>query len=1267
MKLWKSPVFYLGIFLMLAVTAALIAPLVIDWGRYRVSIENFGLRVTGREVNVEGPISVRLFPWPRLTLDKIRVANPQAAQNPNFAMIERVDVRLSLAGFFNGNVQVESIEIVKPVLSFERLAAGKGTWQMKPTLLSGDTKMLESVRLDRITVADGTVDLIDGLRGGQARINGLNAQLSAPALAGPWRMRGSASFGENLVDVSFNTGVWRPAEDLKFGFRLSPHDGPGLLYAFDGASTPASINGTLLIDSAQAAQGKSDPEGQLRPLVFKSKVKATFDVVDFENIEISPKDAKQGGNILSGSAKIALGSEIEVESKLKATRFDLDAIAGAQARRLLREGSGLSFLENVVDALPENVAVKTDVTVTSLVAGGEALENVKVKLDLSADAIRVNELTGRMPGQSEALFDGIFIVTEKGPQLAGDVAMESFNLRDLSKWVWPDYANAIASKWTGSRGHLKLETRLDVAPGNFRLSDAEFSIDGALGKGSLSIADGAPATINVGLTSDLVDIDNFLPAGAAIQEWNALVAAMSGPSQIPNINLNLETQQLRLNGAEADSLTADVALNAQGLNIRRLELRQAGDAQVKASGAMQLGEKGPKGTISADVKAQDPRPLLQFAGLYAADKEPAWANALGPSDLKLIYDIQPKAEAKQGTVSIQGNLGALAVSADFTAQNGVTLGDTQFAGAGEVKSASSKTIGSLIGFSPVADVDAPGSVTLTMDGSLSQGMSVDAKAKVFGAEIQYRGTLKNADNGLSISGRTGILTDAPQVFFAALGWAGPFGGLYSAEANLTGDASTFTLNDITGLVAGERFSGDVSGSWGGAIKGEFAVGATRLADILAASFLPWNGTAADLSGPFSQKLPGGLTGEIWIKPKTLALLDGFDVPEAQIGITAAADNVQLALAGKTNEGKDVQFELRRKQTGSEQEVEGKLSGEFDLSKHLFTKDNAPALDGTMAIEFAWTGKGRTPASVLAGLKGSGTFRATNVRLTELDVKAFSNSIGNASTALEVKQSLETLTSRSQYELGDISGSVTMTDGNAGFLPARVSSPEADVVIKPLFDIASRSLDLGIQLQIKTPPGLPAVEMAYLGDPRQLVRNVDTSVLESTLGMRILQKGMIELERLQKEQQRILEEEERQAKEDAERLAAWEAHRKEMQRRVREINVHRQNWTEQQKRQQEHTESIAPEAPAPQDLREGSPDTVIPYGPVFGSPEQGATLNVPAPKPKPQKPRSASKPAKPMVKAEPEIQVPVVLVPPQQYTPSPPPEPERRNNFSSQRN
>src|SRR5690349_20899437 len=108
MKLWKSPVLYFGIALVLAVVAAFIAPYVIDWGSYRSAIESYGSKIAGRQVTVSGQISGRLFPWPKLSIHDVKVANPPGSSLPNFITADEVDASMTLAGILGGEIRVES-------------------------------------------------------------------------------------------------------------------------------------------------------------------------------------------------------------------------------------------------------------------------------------------------------------------------------------------------------------------------------------------------------------------------------------------------------------------------------------------------------------------------------------------------------------------------------------------------------------------------------------------------------------------------------------------------------------------------------------------------------------------------------------------------------------------------------------------------------------------------------------------------------------------------------------------------------------------------------------------------------------------------------------------------------------------------------------------------------------------------------------------------------------------------------------------------------
>ena len=521
MKLWKSPVFYFGIALVLAVAAAFIAPYVIDWGSYRMAIESYGSKLTGRQVTVGGR---HLGPAVSLAqaLDPRRQSG-QSGRRLRAGLHHRGrgrcahDARRPVRRRDQGRIHRYRPPGRSPSsAAIPAWAPGISNPAPAPTTCA----TLDRIRLDQITVNDGVVHLIDNRRAGRATVTEVNATLSAQNIAGPWRMRGTAAYRERPIEIAVNTGGWTPEAPFKFGFRIASADGSGLVYQFDGANDGNHVTGNIKIQPAASSDGRSDSEGQLRPLVMTAKVTSDFDTVALDKIEIAPRDGSgESANLLTGSAEVKLGASVALKADLKATRFDLDAVAGAKAKSLLREGGGLALLENVLGIMPGGVDISGSLNVTSLIVGGEALDNARLAVEMDGEAIRIKELSAGMPGQARGLFSGVFVVTDSGPQLAGDLAGEAGSLRDFVSWAWPEGREDIARIWTGSRGRFKVETRLDATNDQLRLQEMNYQIDGSQGSGGLIIGFGERPSLDMRLDASALDIDQFIPNGIGGGGW----------------------------------------------------------------------------------------------------------------------------------------------------------------------------------------------------------------------------------------------------------------------------------------------------------------------------------------------------------------------------------------------------------------------------------------------------------------------------------------------------------------------------------------------------------------------------------------------------------------------------------------------------------------------------------------------------------------------------------------------------------------------------
>ena len=119
--------------IVLLVVSAVLAPNFIDWNRYKPKIVAAVKSATGRELSIQGPIDLSLLPTPKLSVSDARLANLEGASEPDMVRLGSLNVQVALMPLFTGEIQVESVTLVEPVLYLERLADGRVNWTFAPT------------------------------------------------------------------------------------------------------------------------------------------------------------------------------------------------------------------------------------------------------------------------------------------------------------------------------------------------------------------------------------------------------------------------------------------------------------------------------------------------------------------------------------------------------------------------------------------------------------------------------------------------------------------------------------------------------------------------------------------------------------------------------------------------------------------------------------------------------------------------------------------------------------------------------------------------------------------------------------------------------------------------------------------------------------------------------------------------------------------------------------------------------------------------------
>ena len=228
---------------------------------------------------------------------------------------------------------------------------------------------------------------------------------------------------------------------------------------------------------------------------------------------------------------------------------------------------------------------------------------------------------------------------------------------------------------------------------------------------------------------------------------------------------------------------------------------------------------------------------------------------------------------------------------------------------------------------------------------------------------------------------------------------------------------------------------------------------------------------------------------------------------------------------------------------------------MDLANQLsLTKGDAVA-NGLGLVELKFLAEGRSPRGALAGLRGSGSYDFDDFRLLGLTPSAFNQALKKTRDGTGITAAFDALRGGEGLFFGKIGGTITIANGEAAFLPFAITTPEADVKVTTMAELALGEIDADISVALKGQADLPPMRFSYAGPPSALARSEDNSELATKLGVTIMQHGIDELERLQREQKRLAALEEKQRIDDEARLAAYYAQRDELILRKRELKVH----------------------------------------------------------------------------------------------------------------
>jgi uncharacterized protein involved in outer membrane biogenesis len=210
---WKLPV-RIGV----AVAAALgslalavaLAPHVVDVEAYKPAMIAAVKEATGRELVIEGPMKLSVFPRPRVSARKVHFSNAVGAKGAQMVDVAWVGVSPSWSALLLGRVEVGRLTLYKPVIILETDADGRPNWEFRPGAGAAQPPGTQSsglhLSIGRLRIVQGTLAYTNPRTGQTLKAEQVDVTASVGSLEGPIALVGSATVNGVPLSVDVHVG-----------------------------------------------------------------------------------------------------------------------------------------------------------------------------------------------------------------------------------------------------------------------------------------------------------------------------------------------------------------------------------------------------------------------------------------------------------------------------------------------------------------------------------------------------------------------------------------------------------------------------------------------------------------------------------------------------------------------------------------------------------------------------------------------------------------------------------------------------------------------------------------------------------------------------------------------------------------------------------------------------------------------------------------------------------------------------------------------------
>lgn len=1120
---------YIAGLISLALAALFAVPYFVDWNGYRGVFEEEATRILGREVRVGGDVNVRLLPAPYVSFEKLRIADPTGATGEPFFRADSFTMRLSVPPLLKGIIEANEVVLEKPFLRLAVDAEGGGNWRSFSIAAGSLPFVPAGVTLQSVKITDGAVAL-HGPKGiGFAEINGLDGELKAESIDGPFAFRGTMKWQDSDREVRIATGATEANGGIRFKATVRGTAGDAATYSVDGRlddlkgrpridgeiTAKLTLASDVLAPSAPlGASGDSAGKTETPVIDFKARIAGDAKGLKVDGISLAFEHVGQP-QLIAGSASATWDEALSVEMGLSSRWLDLDRVAVSQQGTGNPFDTARNFILAMMAALPKNADSKVRFDLDQATLGGEAVSGIRLEVARKQGALLLDNLRAAVPGGAKLALDGAVADAASGQAFRGDVTLHGTSLARFLDWAAKDKALAEA---VSNEGPFSLQGRLAMSEGGVDLTEAGAEIGGRPLTGEVHYGTKGRPRLAVTLEGAEVDAGQLWPAGVGglkrLLAGGAADDASSAPAKFPWLDPATTDQHLRLRAGEVIAehgrlrdVDMDIGIEQGRLAIRALKFTTADGLQMELEGNVADATKAPRGAVQWIVAAPTQGTYATLVELFdLSDDLRRQADALAAlAPMRIAGTVQlgirqPGAAdiAVDGSVQGSGRLVASALldgglgnwrgaPADLT----VTVDSANVvpivASLGAGSSATSRSAG---GGAPQA-----GEVFLKAVGTPAKGMTATASAQAAALFFGYEGRVVLPADGRR--GLEGELRVSARALSDAMAVAGLGGGAALSETPVAGTLKLTSAEHATELrPQGLTIGGSkVDGSLALAYPSEGPAIVTGQIEVDAASIPGLLGLALDrkqvAEAPGAEPLTAGksiwpehafdfsaldgIEGKLSVVFGSLTLAERMALANARADIALAPGKIMVSkLEGKVLGG-DLVSSLVLERAPGGASIDGNLR---IADMHIRSADADASAQGAKdpqaSLSLDFKGRASTPGALVSVASGKGELKLGDLSLhapTPLAVVATSEAVLNGDAGGSGEQLASAL--RKQIETSEVAVGprtipVDIADGAAKLALVTLESQAGTTKVETTVDLASLIVDSAWLIEPRAP-------------------------------------------------------------------------------------------------------------------------------------------------------------------------------------------------------